>query len=226
MSGTARFDLHIHSLHSPDSSESIDQILAQASRAGLRGVALTDHNSVAGHSELLALAPKWPGLLLIPGVEVSTVEGHLLLYGVDQAPPRARPIDEILDWAKARDAVPVLAHPFRTFHGVGGAVAERALVPAIETRNGHNGSRANQRAEVVRARRQLGGTGGSDAHRAPEVGRCTTEFARPVESLESFLVELRAGRVSALGSGPGPGERVRLALATFGRRVTRGFRPV
>jgi predicted metal-dependent phosphoesterase TrpH len=226
MTAPDRFDLHVHSRHSPDSTESIEAILAQASESGLRGLALTDHNSVAGHAELRALAPRWPGLLLLPGVEVSTREGHMLVLGVDEAPPRNRPIDEIIDWASSRHAVPVLAHPFRRVHGVGGAVTARVEVPAIEVRNGHNGARANRRAEAARAARHLGGTGGSDAHRALEVGRCATVTAHAVGSVEELLAELRAGRTTAVGGELTATERLRLALRTLGRRVGRGFGPV
>jgi predicted metal-dependent phosphoesterase TrpH len=223
MSAPARFDLHVHSLHSPDSTETVEAIVARAAALGLRGFALTDHNSVGGHSELAALAPRWPGLLLVPGIEVSTREGHLLVYGVHEAPTVHLPLDEVLRWTEARGGVAVLAHPFRTFHGVGYTVAARAAVPALETRNGHNGTRANRRAEELRAARRLGGTGGSDAHRALAMGRCTTEFAGTVGSLEDFLTELRAGRVIAVGRGLTWSERIRVGLGTLRRLVWRRF---
>ena len=226
MNAPTRFDLHVHSRHSPDSTESVEAIVARAAKIGLHGLALTDHNSVGGHAELAALGPRWPGLLLVPGVEVSTQEGHLLLYGISEAPPPHRPVGEVLRWAQDRGAVAVIAHPFRTFHGVGRTVVERAQVSAIEVRNGHNSARANRRAEAVRAARNLGGTGGSDAHYVGEIGRCTTELQRPVQSVDELLVELRAGRASAVGNGPGPAEQLGLALGTFGRRVARGFRGI
>jgi len=226
MNAAARFDLHVHSRHSPDSAEPVEAILARASAIGLRGLALTDHNTVDGHAELAALGPRWPGLLLVPGIEVSTREGHLLLYGIDSAPPRDLPLDAALQWAQARGAVAVLAHPFRFFHGVGGPAATAANVPAIETCNGHTGPRSNRRAEAVRAARRLGGTGGSDAHAALDLGRCTSQFARPIDTVADLLVELRAGRVAAQGRGPSVAERIQLALGTFGRRAGRGFRPV
>jgi predicted metal-dependent phosphoesterase TrpH len=226
MSAAARLDLHVHSRHSPDSDERVEAIAARASAMGLRGFALTDHNTVAGHAELRALAPRWPALVLVPGVEVSTREGHLLLLGVGEAPAPYLPIDEVLDWARSRGAVPVIAHPFRFFHGVGGAVASRAAVPALETRNGHNPTGANRRAQALASARRLGSTGGSDAHRADEVGRCTTEFAASVGSVEEVLAELAAGRTTAAGTQLTPSEVLRLALRNFGRRLARGLRPI
>ncbi len=226
MNATPRFDLHVHSRHSPDSSESVEAIVARAASLGLRGIALTDHNSIEGYPELAELAPRWPDLLLVPAVEVSTREGHLLLYGVGELPPVHAPIDEVLRWAEARGIVPVLSHPFRWSHGVGPAVADRVPVPAVETRNGHNGPGANHRAERLRSTRGLGATGGSDAHRASEVGRCTTEFARPIETVSDLLAELRAGRSTARGVELDASARFRLSVATFARRAARGFRPI
>jgi predicted metal-dependent phosphoesterase TrpH len=226
MSAPARFDLHVHSRHSPDSEETVEAIAARASSLGLRGFALTDHNTVAGHAELLALAPRWPGLLLVPGVEVSTREGHLLLLGAREAPAPRLPIQEVLGWARSRSVVPVIAHPFRLFHGVGGPVAARATVPAIETRNGHNPPRANRRAHALAAVRRIGSTGGSDAHRADEVGRCTTEVAATVGTVAELLVEVGSGRTTAVGTELTPGELARLTFRNFGRRLTRGLRPI
>ncbi len=226
MNGGPRFDLHVHSRHSVDSRESVEAILVRAAAIGLRGVALTDHNSVGGHAELTALAPRWPGLVLVPGVEVSTREGHLLLFGTDSVPRPQLPIREVLRWADDRNAVAVLAHPFRRIHGVGGRVASTAAVPALETLNGHNSPGANRSAERIRAARRLGATGGSDAHRAGEVGRCVTEFGRPIDSVSELLDELRAGRVRSEGREMSAGARLGLVLESFRRRVSRGLRPV
>jgi len=226
MNGPARLDLHVHSRHSPDSRESLEAIVDRAVRIGLRGFALTDHNSIAGHAELATLQARRPELVLVPGVEVSTHEGHLLVYGVTAAPTAHRPIDETLRWVVEQGGVAVLAHPFRRFHGVGAAVARRVGVPAIETTNGHNGASANRGALAVASERGVGRTGGSDAHRALELGRATTRFASSVASVTEVLEELRAGRAEADGRGVTWTERIPLAFGTATRRLARALRPI
>ena len=146
MTGTVRLDLHVHSAHSPDSRLRLTDIANQLPFAGLKGFALTDHNSVAGHPSLPDLRARFPGVLILPGVEVSTLEGHLLAYGVSEAPPPRRSLAETLDWVRARAAVAVLAHPFRLTHGVGPRLAESAAVDGLEVRNGHNSEVQNFRA--------------------------------------------------------------------------------
>jgi len=226
MIGVERFDLHLHSVYSVDSGMRVQALLDQASSAGLRGLALTDHNSIEGHARLFELAPRYPRLILVPGVEVSTAEGHLLVYGVQEAPPRGPRLAEAIDWATRRGYAAVLAHPFRLFHGAGRRHSETARVSALEAVNGHTGELANAKAELLAAQRSLGTTGGSDAHAPRDVGRAFTEFADSVERADDVVDLLRRGRCHASGRSLRGGERIWVPLRHAGRRVARGFRPV
>jgi predicted metal-dependent phosphoesterase TrpH len=221
-----RLDLHVHSRFSPDSKTPLEAILDHLGVAGLQGFALTDHNTVGGHARLRELAARHPMFRLIPGVEVSTVEGHVLALGVSTAPPAHRPLAETLDWIRDQGGVSSLAHPFRWSHGVGRAAAETARCDAIETMNGHNGPIPNAKAELIAARRGLAATGGSDSHGTAGLGRTFTEFEEGLSTVEDILEALRRGRATAAGKSLGPVARVRGALAVTGRRVLRGFRPI
>jgi len=226
MSDPIRIDLHVHSHHSPDSPLNLEEIAAQLPHSGLRGFALTDHNSVEGHRELLALGSRFPGFLFVPGVEASTREGHLLVYGVTAAPPPHRSITETLRWVDGQGGVAVLAHPFRVSHGVGRRVAETVPVYALETKNGHTSEVANAKAGLVAARRHLGETGGSDAHSLADLGRAFTELPPDVTTVDDLLEAIRRARTEAGGfSLPWTG-RLRLGLRTAALRVARGFRPI
>jgi predicted metal-dependent phosphoesterase TrpH len=224
--GGLRLDLHVHSRYSPDSSLTVESIAAAAESRGLNGFALTDHNTVAGHAELVRCRERFPGLVFVPGVEVSTQEGHLLAYGVLEAPPAQRPVDETIEWVRARGGSPVLAHPFRLSHGVGPAVAETARVAAIETQNGHNSPRANRRAAAVATHRGLGGTGGSDVHELSDLGRSFTEFPEGVTRVDEVLRALRDGSVSPGGRSLSFAGRLRTEWRTMMLRTRRGFRPI
>ncbi len=226
MTGFVRLDLHVHSLYSPDSSLALETVVDRLGVAGLKGFALTDHNSVAGHSALADLARRNPMYLMVPGVEVSTREGHLLVYGVSEVPPVRRPLSETLDWVHARGAVAVLAHPLRLAHGVGRRAAETAPVEGIETLNGHNSEIANARAGVIAAGRRIAGTGGSDAHDLHGLGRAFTELPDEVDGVDAFLASLRRGRCEARGVSLHGLARVSLGLRTGLLRVARGLRPI
>ena len=79
-----RIDLHTHSSAS-DGTDPPAEVMRRAAQAGLDLVALTDHDTLAGHTEARAALP--PGLGLVPGMELSCrLTGHsvhLLAYGVD-----------------------------------------------------------------------------------------------------------------------------------------------
>ena len=80
-------DLHLHSTAS-DGSYPPETVVALAERAGLRVMALTDHDSIAGVAPAEARAER-SGIRVIPGVELSVNEAgfdvHLLAYGFDPA---------------------------------------------------------------------------------------------------------------------------------------------
>ena len=81
-----RADLHCHSTAS-DGSCPPAEVMARARAAGLDVVALTDHDTVAGHAEARRALPA--GLTLVPGMEMSCrLAGHsvhLLGYLFDPA---------------------------------------------------------------------------------------------------------------------------------------------
>ncbi|HXW66842.1 MAG TPA: CehA/McbA family metallohydrolase [Thermoplasmata archaeon] len=226
MSDALRLDLHVHSVRSPDSRLTLDAIVERLPHVGMKGFALTDHNSVDGHRELDALRARYPGYLFVPGIEVSTAQGHLLAYGVTETAPAHRPLAETIEWVRAHGGEPVLAHPFRRSHGAGRRLAETAAVAAIESRNGHNSEIANLRAEGVAARRALATTGGSDAHARGEIGRAFTELDPSVGSVDDVLEALRRRRVSAVGASLAWPGRLRLGLRTGLLLASRGFRPI
>ncbi len=89
---TALVDLHTHSVAN-DGRWQTSTLAAAAKAAGLRVVALTDHDTTAGVAEFAGAAAA-AGIYAIPGVEVSCWwRGqifHVLLYGIDVANPTLR----------------------------------------------------------------------------------------------------------------------------------------
>ena len=83
-----RADLHVHSSAS-DGTDPPAEVMRRAARAGLDVVALTDHDTVAGHAE--ARAAGRARLTLLPGMELSCrLDGrsvHMLAYLFDPDQP-------------------------------------------------------------------------------------------------------------------------------------------
>lgn len=81
-----RVDLHLHSTAS-DGSFSPAELVRKVAAEGLAIIALTDHDTVGGIAAALEAAREFPGLRLIPGIEISTDtpegEVHILGYFID-----------------------------------------------------------------------------------------------------------------------------------------------
>ena len=164
-----RFDLHIHSEHSPDGRMSLDEIVSCARAAGLQGVAVCDHDR--------ALTETWdaPDFLLIPGIELSTDQGHLLGLFLT-APIQHTTWKETVQAIHDQGGITVLAHPYQNKRS-GSLEPFRPIlddIDAVETWNSRANRKyphANDNAFILALMRNKLSTGGSDAHVPQEVGR-------------------------------------------------------
>lgn len=69
-------DLHVHSLESTDARPSLGEIAAFARGRGLDFVEISDHNTVTQLDFFAAEQARQPDLLLLPGIEWTTYQGH------------------------------------------------------------------------------------------------------------------------------------------------------
>jgi predicted metal-dependent phosphoesterase TrpH len=206
MSGpsTLEVDLHVHSEASYDGHEPVEMILEHAADIDLDAVVVTDHDVISASLEAAERAREY-GLVGIPGVEVSTADGHLLAIGVEEMPPVGRPVGETIGAVQEAGGVAVVPHPFqRTRHGVRKRRLKRVDPDAIETYNAwlFTGYR-NRRARAYAGRYGYPAVGGSDAHSLLTVGRAFTEIRveSPIADVESAdVVEaIRAGDTAIRG---------------------------
>jgi len=159
--------------------------VAVARARGLDGIAITNHDYYTSFDV------DTDGLTIIPGIEISTSEGHLLVVGPD--PPRQTlagemsPI-EAAGLARERGCAVVMAHPFRS-----GTVKDSGVaVDAVEVNGKHPQTAAM--VEVLAGDRSLPLVGGSDAHYPVEIGRVITRIEAEELTPESVVDAIRSGR--------------------------------
>ncbi|WP_276279442.1 CehA/McbA family metallohydrolase [Halorussus caseinilyticus] len=158
---------------------------------GLDGVALTNHDYFRAF-DIGDSGPDGRFAGTIPGIEVTTTHGHVLVVGPD--PPRETdPGDlspeEAVELAHDRGCAAIVAHPYRnsTVREVG------ADFDAIEVNGKH--PRTGEWVRRLADRNDLPLVGGSDAHYPVEVGRAYTEIDADEFSPEAVVSAIRDGRV-------------------------------
>lgn len=191
-----KIDLHVHSKFSGDSSAEPEDIIERAIELGLDGIAFTEHYSYEASEPVEGLKEKYNGhILILRGVEFSTLEGHCLVFGVntDRLGLSLPPVSELIEKVNSSGGVVIPTHPFRGSNSLGDALFTTSGFTAIEGYNGYNHHMFNLRAIEVANRLNLPYTGGSDAHDHNEVGQCYTEFFVPIT--EDGLVDaLKSGK--------------------------------
>lgn len=188
-------DLHIHTVYSPDSvvqpKTLVDQLVAHSF---IKVAAVTDHDSVRGCKATVELASAYPDILIIPGVEISTPQGDMVILGTDELPPRPWTPEVVVDYAKSVDAVSIVAHPYREY-GMGD-LARNYKIDAIEVLNGGSSAAANSQAKELAKSMGLPGTAGSDAHQMSELFSVYNQIDASLE-IASVLKAIKKGFVSA-----------------------------
>jgi len=188
-------DLHIHTVYSPDSllqpKTLVDMLLTNSY---IKVAAVTDHDSTRGCMITVELAKVYPDILIIPGCEVSTIHGDMLVLGTYELPPKPWIPETVADYARSIGGVSIVAHPFRTY-GMG-EHARDSKVDAIEVLNGGSSKEANAQAIVFAKEMGLPGTAGSDAHQVSELFSVCNQIDASL-NVDSVLSAIKKGLVSA-----------------------------
>ena len=177
-------DLHLHTLAS-DGMMSAEGLVDYAERrTALDLIAVTDHDEVsAALAAREYAASRGYRVQVVPGVEVTTRDGHMLALFIEERPPALQPMLETAEWVRQRGGLCIAPHPFTrlTFSLPMRAVsqaADRGLLAGVEVLNSSPAGRTSRaRALAFATERGLALIGGSDAHMMGVVGLAHTRFA-------------------------------------------------
>ncbi len=174
MKDQIKIELHSHTYHSHQSKVFYDgtcppqDMVKTASQLGLGAIAITDHDSLRGAQEARKFAKKH-NIIVIPGEEVTTADGHCLALGIQEVVRPGMPIEETLDNIHQQGGIAISSHPFDIKHD--GLREKSRLCDALEAFNALNLDRlANIKAARFAAENKIPGTAGSDAHHTTMIG--------------------------------------------------------
>ena len=107
-------DLHVHTTYSKDSIITPEELIFFAKKSGLNAIAVTDHNSVEG---ALRIAKENSEFLIIPGMEVSSLHGHIVALNIAELIPRNLSADETVERIHMAGGIAIACHPFAWLKG-------------------------------------------------------------------------------------------------------------
>ncbi len=194
-------DLHTHSRASFDSLASPASLVRTAAARGLTHLAITDHDRIDGALEACDRAAELaPGLTVIVGEEVRTVDGDLICLFLERAIPPGLPVEEAIAAAREQGGLVGVPHPFDRFRGslLRDARMER-LAPLVDWVETHNsriiGGSGNHKAAEFALAHDLPGIAVSDAHSAFEIGVSYTILDRDPSTAAGLLAALPSATV-------------------------------
>ncbi len=197
-------DLHIHTIYSPDGTGTVRAVLRRAVEVGLNVIAITDHDEIRAALEGRDLAASY-GLQVIPGVEVSTADGHMVALFVDRLPPKGSSAGDTVRWVRDQGGLCFVPHPgnrgrqsmkFGVIHQILDDPELAASLAGIEVFNAGLFHRGNgKHRQTVWPDLPLASLSNSDAHMVHKIGAAMTFF--PGTTAQDLRQALCARRTEA-----------------------------
>lgn len=216
-----KMDSHIHSEYSPDSKSKLKDIFKVAKSRNIDIIAISDHNTVDGCKEARRLTKK-DDLLVIPSIEISSIEGHILGFGCEEKIDRDLPAAETIDLIHDQSALAIIPHPYCFYrHGLLCKADYKDLkIDAIETKNARFiVGYCNNKAKNLSKNENLPSLGASDAHYFKFVGDCYSKIDCE-KDIDSVLKSIKKGKVEAFGKGT---SNIKLSKYLFEYKVLKKF---
>jgi predicted metal-dependent phosphoesterase TrpH len=161
-------------------------------------------------------------LILIPGVEVSTSEGHLLILGVEEPPKKKLSPEETIEMAHDLGGIADVPHPYHPFRHAMGRIPKADAVEVYNSK--HLFGLANGRARIEARRRRMSMVAGSDSHFVETVGLGVKQIV--AEDVDGVLQAIRAGRTRILGRRTPPRFFIGNTFTYIYREIVRNARRV
>ncbi|NHJ03494.1 MAG: hypothetical protein EAX90_01620 [Candidatus Heimdallarchaeota archaeon] len=187
-------DMHVH----VDERVKYTQIPTILRARNLDGVGILTHNNFSFAEKIVKMfSEKDKEKIYFAGVEIDTLDGHLIAYGINQEIPQGLASEETLEIIKDLGGVSIIPHPFMSHNSIGWK-SYRLKTDAMEFYNGFAKiflNFPNFMAEVAFRYNGYGKVAGSDAHYAKAIGTCYTIIdIEDIPSEESILEAIRKHR--------------------------------
>lgn len=152
--------------------------------------------------------------MIIPGIEISSCQGHIIALGVSTLVPRGLAADDTITRIRRLGGVSIVAHPYDFFRSAINPEELKIMPDAIETINSASmlHSVTWKRAKRFAEKNSLPQTAGSDSHIPETIGKAFTTIYCDDKTLSSILNAIRKGSTMPTGCPYRMGDRIRKLL--------------
>ena len=195
-----KLDLHLHSQYSEDGNGSPEEIIKALKKRGLQGMSITDHNTLEGNLKAMKIAPK--DFIVVPGVEISTLDGHIIALNISEKVEKKLSIVETVDKIIDLGGIPIVPHLYRNMSGIKKENLSKikGKLSAIEVFNSCSTPQTNLKTARIAKKLKLGGTGGSDSHEPEYTGLGYTRVDTNDLDKDTIISEIIKGKTWGEGS--------------------------
>lgn len=201
-----KFDLHVHTVRSPDAHTRIEDLPSIIKAKGLDGIAVTEHNNFD--------PPSFSDVIILSGIEVSSRDGHVIGLGVREKIPRGLSADETIQRIHDQGGVAIIPHPHDP---VSECVRIRELKMRPDAVEVINADALFFHLSQWLARRdarkfKLPEVAGSDSHIPQTIGDSYTIIQSFTRRVEDTIEAIRKGAVSPEGHATSVANKLRKSL--------------
>lgn len=191
-----KIDFHTHTYYSNDGIFSPEEIIKAALKKGLDGIAITDHDTVAGWPKAIEAAKKLNAQLIL-GEELKIKKGgktmgEIIGYFLEkEINPKGKTVEQVIEEIKKQGGIAIIAHPYHWKKAFKELEKYKNLADGIEVFNSRSQSKKeNQRSFDFSQRNNLPMTAGSDCHSTLEAGWAYIEAeAKTTEELKELILK-------------------------------------
>ncbi len=210
-----KIDLHVHTRFSPDSVITFKDLLFYVKKSGLNGIAITDHDTMDGASKF----DKKTSFPTIPGIEISSLGGHIIGLNVNDTVPPRLSVEETINRIHEASGLAVACHPVAFLKAsLKGSITSH--FDAIEVINSQSFPFKYSKwySRRVASDLEIPQVAGSDAHYGPEIGHAYT-IVEADPMIEDIIEAIRKGSCSPHGTATPLKVRLEREIMVLKRRL-------
>lgn len=189
-----KIDLHVHTCYSYDALTTLREVVTYTKKRGLDGIAITDHNTLLGALKLCQQTK----LIVIPSIEIATLDGHVLALNVTTVIPPKLGLQETVQRIHEAGGIAVAAHAYSFYKS--GLSQKIVCCDAMEVINSSSVPFAlsTYLNRKLATRLNLPQTAGSDSHYAPEIGAAYT-LIEADPNVDDIIKAIEKGAILPVG---------------------------